>query len=91
MKRVYDMSFAEFQIRLFAWKRCQLREWERVRLLAWYTMAGSINAPKKMPSIEKFMPLGIDNKNKGNISEAQKARFLEEYSNYLKQVSNGRS
>jgi len=85
MKRVYDMSFAEFQIRLLAYKRVQTREWEKVRILAWHTMAASINAPKKMPSLEKFMQLDTDKKT-GSVSETQKKRFLEEYAKYIKQT-----
>jgi hypothetical protein len=78
------MTFAEFQIRLFAWKRTEEREWEKVRILAWYAMTGSHQDPKKMPkSITQFMKLGID-KNKPSLSEAQKERFLEVTREYLK-------
>ncbi len=78
------MTFAEFQIRLFAWKRTEEREWEKVRILAWYAMTGSHQDPKKMPkTITQFMRLGID-KNKPSLSEAQKERFLEVTREYLK-------
>lgn len=80
------MSFAEFQIRLFAWKRCQEREWEKVRLLAWHIQSASINRKGKMPSIQKFMPLGIDKGENNGISEAQKQRFLEVSAEYYKQI-----
>ena len=86
LKTVYDMSFAEFQIRLFAWKRCQEREWEKVRFLAWHAMTGSHQNPKRLPkSLNQFMALGIDKKQGATISEAQKERFLEATKEYLKQ------
>lgn len=88
MKHVYDMSFAEFQIRLFAWKRVQTREWEKVRILAWHVRASSINAPKKMPSLEKFMKLDTDREHNTGVTPEQKARFMEAYADYINQVNN---
>lgn len=84
------MSFAEFQIRLFAWERTQEREWEKVRVLAWHIEASSFHRKKPMPSLNKFMPLGLDNKNTGNniISDAQKQRFLEVSAEYYKQLKS---
>lgn len=81
------MSFAEFQIRLFAWSRCQDREWEKVRKLAWHIESASFYRKKKMPSLEQFMPLAIDKKNTGGLSESQKQRFLEVSAEYYKQVN----
>ena len=82
------MSFAEFQIRLFAWSRMQDREWEKVRILAWYSMVGSHMDPRKMPkSITQFMKLGIDKKD-NIISDAQRQRFLEVTQEYMKQVNS---
>jgi len=79
------MSFAEFQIRLFAWSRCQEREWEKVRIISWYAMTGSHMDPKKMPkTLTGFMKLGLDNKNVSKITDAQKDRFLEAMGDYLK-------
>jgi len=80
---VYDMTFAEFQIRLFAYKRIQLREWEKVRQIAWSATIGSHQDPKKLPrSIEKFMSLGNE-KAKIGVSEDQKTNFLKVYKEYL--------
>lgn len=87
MKRVYDMPFAEFQIRLFAWKRIQDRDWEKVRILAWYSMVGSHMDPKKMPkSLTGFISLDSDKK-QNIISDAQKQRFLEVTAEYYKQLN----
>jgi len=86
---VYDMTFAEFQIRLFAYKRIQLREWEKVRQIAWSATIGSHQDPKKLPkTIDKFMDLGNKKVSKG-VSDEQKANFLKVYKEYLKQSKNG--
>lgn len=82
------MSFAEFQIRLFAWSRMQDREWEKTRLLSWYSLIGSHYDPKKLPkSITQFMSLDIDKKHAG-VTQGQKERFLAEMANYIKQINN---
>jgi hypothetical protein len=80
------MSFAEFQIRLFAYKRVQEREWEKTRLICWYAMTGSHQDPKKMPkSLSNFMKLDLDIRHVSKITEAQKLRFLEATAEYLKE------
>lgn len=81
------MSFAEFQIRLFAWSRIQDREWEKVRILAWYSLIGSHYDAKRLPkSINQFMSLGSDKKT-GLVSEAQVKRFKDEMTKYLEQLN----
>lgn len=88
---VFDMSFAEFQIRLFAYKRMQLREWEKVRQISWSAFIGSHQDPKRMPkNINAFMPLD-DSKARGGVTEAQKERFLQATAEYLKLVKGGNS
>jgi len=82
------MSFAEFQIRLFAWSRIQEREWEKVRILAYNIACASPNRKKQMPSIEKFMPLTLDQKSSNAISDAQVQRFLQVSKDYYKQLNN---
>ena len=83
------MTFAEFQIRLFAYKRMQLREWEKVRQISWSAFIGSHQDPKKMPkTIDKFMRLD-NGEAKPSVSEVQKERFRNAYSEYLKQQGNG--
>lgn len=92
MKHVYDMSFAEFQIRLFAYKRVQEREWEKTRYIAFHAMIGSHSDPKRLPkSLHQFMPLNIDGKQKININDRQKEAFLEATKQYLIQAENGRT
>lgn len=82
------MSFSEFQIRLFAWARCQDREWEKVRILAWHIESASMHRKKKMPSLEQFMPLSTDKKETSGLSDYQKQRFLEATADYVKQINS---
>lgn len=80
---VYDMSFAEFQIRLFAWERTQEREWEKIRVVAWYSAIGPHLDAKKLPKdIRKFMPLGLDKKN-AEVSDEMKKAFVDAMADYL--------
>jgi hypothetical protein len=84
------MSFAEFQIRLFAYERMQLKEWEKTRFIAWSAFIGSHQDPKKSPkTIDKFLPLG--NKPKASVTEEQRQRFLEVTEQYLKEKNYGRT
>lgn len=83
------MTFAEFQIRLFAYKRMELREWEKVRQIAWASLIGSHQDPKKLPkSIDKFMNLNGDEIKKG-VGAEQKENFLKAYKEYLNKKNNG--
>lgn len=83
------MSFAEFQIRLFAYKRVQLREWEKVRAVCWYAMKGSHLDPKSMPkTLEQFMKLAIDKTSSSKITDTQKQAFLIAMQDYQKQIKN---
>lgn len=83
------MTFAEFQIRLFAYKRIELREWEKVRQIAWSAFIAPHQDPKKLPkSIDRFMNLGSSNKRK-EIGTEQKENFLLAYKEYLNQKKNG--
>lgn len=83
------MSFAEFQIRLFAWKRTEERSWEKVRFSAWCALTGFHQDPKKMPkSLTQFLPLSLDKKHGSKVSDAQKELFLLEYQKYLNNLKN---
>ena len=90
---VYDMTFAEFQIRLFAYKRMQIRDWEKYRLVAYNALIAPYQDYKKLPkSIDKFMNLDGDNiKKQVGVSDEQKANFLEIYKQYLNTSENGRT
>lgn len=78
------MTFAEFRIRLFAYKRVQQRDWEKVRFISYHAMIGSHMDPKRLPkSINSFMNLDIDKEVK-HVSDAQKEAFLKAMNEYLK-------
>ena len=68
----------------------QIREWEKVRFVAWSATIGSHQDPKKLPkNIEKFMPLNQGNTQVKKVSDEQKEAYLKVYAEYLKQVQNG--
>jgi hypothetical protein len=67
----------------------ELREWEKVRQIAWSSFIAPHQDPKKMPkSIERFMSLG-DNNIKKEVGIDQKENFLKAYKEYLNQKKNG--
>lgn len=80
------MSWAEFLIRLFAFKRLEIREWEKVRFISYTTMVAPYQDVKKIPkTMERFLPLGNSEPTEKGISESHKATFMQAYNNYLKQ------
>lgn len=80
---VYDMTWAEFQIRLFAYKRQDLYNWHKLRELMWITYISPNQDPKKMAKRkEQFLPLDGDKKHTTGVSEAQKEMFLQEFKKY---------
>ena len=73
------MTWAEFQIRLFAFKRMELVEAQKLRELMWNTYIAPHLDPKKMSKRkESFMPLPSDRKS-GGVSEKMKELFIKEY------------
>ena len=87
---VYDMTFAEFQIRLFAYKRMQIRDWEKHRLVAYNALIAPYQDYKKLPkTMDKFMNLSGETKKHTGVSEEQKKHFLEAYKQYLNNSDNG--
>jgi hypothetical protein len=83
----YDMSWAEFRIRLYGHNRKEKNEWFKVRELAWASLIGSHVDPKKLPkSKEKFIPL--EGKIE-SITELMKDRIRDVRDKYLNQIDNG--
>ena len=77
------MTWAEFQIRVFAYKRIDLYNWIKLRELMWTSYIAPHQDPKKMPKRkEKFLPLDIDNKTTNGVSQFQKDTFLKEFEKY---------
>lgn len=86
---VYDMTFAEFQIRLFAWKRMQNEDWKKFRLVAYNALIAPYQDYKKLPkTMDKFMDLS-GGKAVTGASDAQKERFVQAYKEYLTQKTDG--
>lgn len=85
---VYDMTYAEFQIRFFAYNNVQKKEWEKIRFSAYHALIAPYQDYKKIPkTLEKFLPLNGSHKSSNSrVSEEMKERFLAEYKNYLNQT-----
>jgi len=85
---VYDMTWAEFQIRLFAYKRQDLYKWEMLRELMWVTYIAPHQDVKKMAKRkENFLPLNKDKKVNIGVTEEHKERFLKEYLKWQQAVN----
>jgi len=80
LEAVYDMTWAEFRIRLFAYKRMELNEYQKLRELMWtiYT-APHLDYKSMAKRKEQFMPLPSDKKQGSGVSEKMKEIFLNEY------------
>jgi len=74
------MTWAEFQIRLFAYKRQDLYRWQQLRELMWITYIAPNQDPKKMvKKKEIFLPLNGDKKVSVGITQEHKEHFLKEF------------
>jgi len=83
---VYDMTWAEFQIRLFAYKRIDLYEWQKLRELMWVTYISPNQDPKKMVKRkEAFLPLRGEKQIIG-VSDEAKQRFIDEFKKYQEKI-----
>ncbi len=80
------MTWAEFQIRLFAYKRQDLYEWQKLREVMWTSYIAPHQDPKKMVKRkESFLPLGSEKKIVG-VSDEAKATFLKEFKKYQEKI-----
>ena len=80
LEAVYDMTWAEFQIRLFAYKRMELNEAQKLREIMWTCyIAPHLDEKKMSKRKEQFMPLPSDKKQSLGVSEAMKELFIQEY------------
>lgn len=86
LQDVLDMSWAEFRLRLFAYKRIEKNRLYELREVMWTTLIAPHYNPKKLPKTrESFMPL----EKKKNISEEAKKAFFKAREDYLKKRNNG--
>lgn len=83
---VYDMTWAEFRIRQYSYNREQKNEWFKIREIAYASIIGPHLDHEKVPSKEKYMPLG----DKEIDTERIKKKILEAVEIYKKE-KNGES
>ncbi len=91
MDYVYRMTWAEFQIRLFAFNRQQESELYKLRRLAWITYVAPHQDPKKLRGLTEERWWKIGEKQTPRVSKTQRQRFIEEYKKYLDKKENGRA
>lgn len=85
---VYDMTWAEFQIRLFAYKRQDLYKWQMLREMMWTSYIAPHQDPKKMPKRkENFLPLISDKKQIGVVSQEHKDNFIKAFQKWQQETS----
>ena len=79
------MSWAEFRIRLFAYKRIKKEQWNMVRHLGWVNTKASayVMNPKLMPkTINKFWEWDDDLKNNKSAREKRLEKLMEARKKY---------
>ncbi len=78
------MTWAEFCIRLYAYKRLEKKEWYKVRAIAYQIYVSNWHSSKKKPlSIDKYM--NLDNVKKNSITKEHKQAFIDAVKLYKKQ------
>ena len=74
------MTWAEFQIRAFAYWRLEERNDLRAREIAWSALIGSHYNPKKLPKTkDKFWQIGSKNANEPNAMQEAIKNAQEKY------------
>lgn len=82
---LYDMTWAEFQLRLFAYKRKRKAEQADLREVGWAALYSFHSDPKKLPkTIEGYWPIyGEDKKSK--LTPKHLEAFKAAWADYEKQ------
>ena len=76
LQDVYDMTYAEFQIRFFAYNSVQKKEWEKIRFIAYHALVAPYQDYKKLPkSLEKFLPLNGNKKQSSGVTDEMKQSY----------------
>ena len=79
------MTWAEFQIRAFAYWRLEERNDLRAREIAWSSLIGSHYNPKKLPKTkEHFWTIGEKKESKSTIAMQEAIKQAQE--DYFKQL-----
>lgn len=87
---VYDMTWAEFRIRLYAYHRMEKTDWYKVREIAYNARYGSHLETKRIPTKEKFMQLEPKKAIKANaIRMARIKQVQDEYHRQKRELLNG--
>ena len=88
MDFVYDMTWAEFQIRLFAYKRIDLYKWQMLREMMWTTYIAPHQDPKKMVKRKEiFLPLNNDKKDTPSVSKDHKDNFIKAFQKWQQEIN----
>jgi len=85
---VYDMTWAEFQIRLFSYKRQDLYKWQMLREMMWTSYIAPHQDPKKMVKRkESFLPLKGDKKAIASVTQEHKDNFIKAFQKWQQETS----
>ena len=87
LEEVESWTWREFQLKSIGYRRTQLKEWEKVRMICFHSMASN-GALKKGTNLEKFMPL---EPKKHQVNDYMKQALENAQNNYLKQVNGSRT
>ena len=85
------MSWAEFQIRLFAFNRAEEKELLKIRRLAWTSFIAPHQDPKKLRGLRENKWWVIGQKQNIRVSEEHKERFIVKYKEYLAKTTHARA
>lgn len=85
---VYRMTWAEFRIRLHAFKRNEKRAWYHTREICYQIYVSNWLDSKKKP-MPKNQYMRLDTEKSGVLSKAQIDRIEQVKKEYLNQVNNG--
>lgn len=87
----YDMPYCEFYLKSLAYHRMQKEKMYHTRFIAYHAMIGSHLDPKRIPSIDKLLPIDGDKKKNKPISSEAVALFnlrMQEYNEAVAQANN---
>lgn len=88
LEEAQKMTWGEFQLRTFGYRRAQENDWRKYRKVAYYSAVGSHLNHKKLPKNEvKFMPIG-DELVINTVTEDHKEKFLDAWGKYLEKAKN---
>ena len=78
-----NMTWAEFQLRLFAFNRMQKREWEKIAELSTnIIIAGFIDGKEKKKRIQQIQNAYLDKAPQKGMSEAMRKTILKAQEEY---------